>query len=293
MSTGIEHGRTVDDALRRYETEVSKHKAGYQWEVLRLNAFGRKVIGGVKLSDMLLADVTSDTLGRWRDLRLTVDKVTGSTVNRELNLISNVFTKAAKEWKWIAESPTTNVRRPKEGESRDRLATDDEIERICFALGFDYGGTETATETKSQVVAVMLLFAIETAMRSGEICKLEPAWVKGAVAHLPASVTKNGTKCDVPLTKRALQLLKCLAPPAEGATLFGIEPDSRDALFRKAMKRAQVEGLTFHDSRHLAITRLSKKLDILALARMVGHRDLRQLQVYYNESAADMAARLG
>jgi integrase len=58
------------------------------------------------------------------------------------------------------------------------------------------------------------------------------------------------------------------------------------------MKRAMVEGLTFHDSRHLAITRQSKKLDILALARMVGHRDLRHLQVYYNESAASIATRL-
>jgi hypothetical protein len=58
------------------------------------------------------------------------------------------------------------------------------------------------------------------------------------------------------------------------------------------MKRAMVEGLTFHDSRHLAITKQSKKLDILALARMVGRWDLRQLQVYYNESAEDIAGRL-
>lgn len=139
----------------------------------------------------------------------------------------------------------------------------------------------------------MLLFAIETAMRSGEICQLEPHWFKDNVAHLPVTATKNRTKRDVPLTKRAVELLTRLPPAAPGGTLFGIEPASRDALFRKAMKRALVEGLTFHDSRHLAITRLSKKLDILALARMVGHRDLRQLQVYYNESAKDIASRLG
>ena len=292
LTTGIEQGRTVDEAFRRYEKDVSVHKPGHHWEAIRMAAIGEKTIDGVKIRDMLLADVTSDTLGRWRDQRLKVDKVKGSTVSRELNLISHVFSTAHREWKWIAASPTTDVRRPKAEESRDRLPTDDEIERICFALGFDLGGAEVVT-TKSQAVAVMLLFAVETAMRSGEACLLEPGWVRENVAHLPAAVTKNRTKRDVPLTKRAVELLALLPAREEGGTVFGVSADSRDALFRKAMKRAMVEGLTFHDSRHLAITRLSKKLDILALARMVGHRDLRQLQIYYNESAKDIAGRLG
>lgn len=291
IKTGVQHGRTVDDAFRRYEKDVSVHKPGYRWEAIRLAAIGDRLVDGVRIRDMQLASVTSDTLGKWRDQRLKLDKVKGSTVSRELNLISHVFSTAAKEWKWIAESPTTTVRRPKPEQSRERLATDDEIERICLALGLAVDGDEVVT-TKSQAVAVMLLFAIETAMRSGEICLLEPHWISGSVAHLPAAVTKTRTKRDVPLSKRALELLQRLPAPEDGGTVFGVSADSRDALFRKAMKRAVVEGLTFHDSRHLAITRLSKKLDILALARMVGHRDLRQLQVYYNESAKDIAARL-
>jgi integrase len=45
---------------------------------------------------------------------------------------------------------------------------------------------------------------------------------------------------------------------------------SLDALFRKAKKRAMIDDGTFHDTRHLAITRLAKKLNVLDLARMVG-----------------------
>ena len=56
--------------------------------------------------------------------------------------------------------------------------------------------------------------------------------------------------------------------------------------------KAGVVGLTFHDARAEAITRLSKKLDILQLARMVGHKDLKMLSVYYRESAADIAKKL-
>jgi integrase len=74
--------------------------------------------------------------------------------------------------------------------------------------------------------------------------------------------------------------------------IFGLEADVTSALFRKAHIAAGVDNLTFHDSRHEAITRLAKKLDVLTLARMVGHRDIRMLMVYYNKSAADIAREL-
>jgi integrase len=63
-------------------------------------------------------------------------------------------------------------------------------------------------------------------------------------------------------------------------------------LFRKARGRCGIEDLHFHDSRATAITRLAKKLDILDLARMIGHANLGQLRVYYRETAEDIAAKL-
>lgn len=289
-STGIQTGRTVGDAFDRYEKEVSATKRGQRFEVLRLAAIGGWEVNGKPFREMRLVDATSEVLGKWRDHRINTDKVTGSTVNRELNLLSNVFATAAKEWKWIAASPTTDVRRPKESQPRDRLYTDDEIERICFALGFDLGGHEKA-ETISQRIAVAYLFAIETAMRAGEICGLVPQDVVGRVATL--TETKNGTKRKVPLSKRAIELLELLQQqPEENTTLFGVTAKSLDALFRKAKTRAAIDDATFHDTRHLAITRLAKKLNVLDLARMVGHRDLKQLQIYYNETAEAMAERL-
>lgn len=288
-ATGIQVGRTVGDAFDRYEKEVSATKRGHRFELLRLAAIGSWKIQEKPFRDMKLVDATSEVLGKWRDHRLNTDKVSGSTVNRELNLLSNVFTVAAKEWKWISASPTTDVRRPKDSEARDRLYTEDEIERICLALGFDLDNEQQAA-TVSQRVAIAFLFAIETAMRAGEICGLLPRDIVGRVATL--TETKNGTKRKVPLSKRAVELLELLPTPAEGATIFGITTKSLDTLFRKAKTRAGIEDATFHDSRHLAITRLAKKLHVLDLARMVGHRDLKQLQVYYNETAEEMAKLL-
>lgn len=229
-ATGVQRGKTVDDAFRRYEKEVSSHKRGSHWEAVRLNAIGCTEVGGTALKDRMLAAVTPELLGQWRDRRLNLDKVTGSTVNRELNLLSHVFATAAKEWKWIAQSPTADVRRPKESPPRDKLYTDDEIARICLALGFDLGGLESV-ESVSQRVAVAFLFAIETAMRAGEICGLMPPDVVGRVATLKQ--TKNGLRRNVPLSTRAMQLLELLPLPAGGETVFGVSTKSVDALSGK------------------------------------------------------------
>lgn len=282
-ASGIITGKTCQQAFERYRDEVSAHKKGAHWETIRLSAIAKHVVADKKLGDYLVADITPDILGQWRDMRLKT--VLGSTVNRDLNLISHVFTTARREWNWASKSPTTDVRRPKDPPPRDRLISQDEIDRICLALAYDGKITNV-----SGVVAATFLFAIETGMRSGEILSLTPERISGSVAHLPR--TKNDSKRDVPLSMRALEILSELPVPAATAPYFNVTDESRDSLFRKAVTRAGIKGLTFHDARHEAITRLAKKLNILELARMVGHKDIRQLQVYYNETAAEIAKKL-
>lgn len=67
---------------------------------------------------------------------------------------------------------------------------------------------------------------------------------------------------------------------------------SRDALFRKALGRLKIEDLHFHDARGEALTRLSRRVDILTLQRISGHIDINQLACYFKESPADIAKRL-
>ena len=274
LAGGISLTHTVRDAFDRYAREVSPGKRGARWEAIRLEFLSRDPIADIKL-----ADIGAHHIAQWRDRRLKT--VSGSTVNRDLNLISHCFAIARDEWRWIRESPTTGVRRPKEAPPRDRLITDDEINRILIACGYADG---RPVETVAQRVAVAFLFAIETAMRAGEICSLTPASIAGRVARLPK--TKNGFPRDVPLSARALELW---AMVQDG---FQMTPGQLDANFRKARARAGVEGITFHDTRHLAVTRLSRKLDVLALARMTGHRDLKMLQRYFNPTAESLAEKL-
>ncbi len=286
VATGIVGGKTCGDAFNRYIKEVSPTKKKPKWEETRLTTLGEEQFGSLKLKDVPLGNLTSDMLGQWRDKRLKEDEVTGSTVNRDLGLLSHVFTVARREWKWVSASPTTDVLRPKNSPPRDRPIAQEEIDRIILASGFD----ECQVRQIKQRVGVAFLFAIETAMRAGEICGLLPNEVKGPVATLLD--TKNGTKRDVPLSARALELLTFLPEPEKDTPLFGLSSASLDANFRKLKTAAVVEGLTFHDTRHEAITRLARKLNVLELARMVGHRDLKMLQIYYNETATEIAKKL-
>lgn len=93
----------------------------------------------------------------------------------------------------------------------------------------------------------------------------------------------------------------------DACRLFGIGPDRflrRIACLpsfpkpvnRKPMAWIRAEVLEWREShrdvRAEAIWRLSKKLDVLELARVIGHRDPRSLLLYYSTSADDLADRL-
>ena len=67
----------------------------------------------------------------------------------------------------------------------------------------------------------------------------------------------------------------------------------RTTLFRKCRDKLMIEDLHFHDARAEALTRLARRVDVLTLARISGHKDLRVLsEHYYRETAADIARRI-
>jgi len=124
-------------------------------------------------------------------------------------------------------------------------------------------------------------------MRLGEVLGLSRSDVFPERRYLTIRDSKNADSRDVPLSTRAIELIGKLGDP-----MFTLSRDTASTLFRRAVKNAGISDLHYHDSRHEAITRLARKLDVLDLARMVGHRDLRSLQVYFNATAEEIAGRL-
>ena len=182
---------------------------------------------------------------------------------------------------------------PSSPRARDRILSDKDIETLLFTLGYDAAATP---KTIGARIGCAMLFAIETGMRAGEICALrwkdihlDKSYVHVAGDDVGAGKTE-AAKRDVSLSPEAIRLLKQLG--TKDGLAFSLTTTQIDANFRKAKSKALIEDLHFHDCRHTAITRLAQKLDVLDLARMVGHRDLRMLQIYYNQSAEDIAKKL-
>ena len=270
VNGGINRPGTVRELFDRYAREVSPSKRGARWEMIRLEVLARDAIGAVTLRDLSTSD-----LAAWRDRRLA--KVSAGSVRREMSLMSSVFTIARKEWGLLAANPLADVRWPSMPPARDRRVTDAEIALLV--------ATAKGLHTIEGRAVHAFRFAIETAMRAGEICSLTRERITGSVAHLP--MTKNGRARDVPLSPAALALLEPLDD-----RLFDLTPQKLDVGFRRVRDRAGIVGLNFHDSRHEAITRLSKRLDPFELARVVGHSDLKQTLAYYNATAGELAERL-
>ena len=293
IATGGIPKKTFRQALERYLEDESPKKRGHRWEAIRINSWmGKEDRSGEPSKLMLpflddqLASVKQDDLSAWRDLRLKT--VTAGSVLREMNLMGAILETARREWKWIKTNPLRDVRRPSQPEPRTRRITDREIDAITLALGWDEGPIDTHT----QEVAAAFLLAIETAMRQGEILGLTWGAVDLArkVCHLAR--TKNGSARDVPLSARAIEILKKMQS-RDSESVFTVSSSSADALFRKAKARAMIDGLHFHDTRREATSRLAKKVDVLTLARITGHKDIRMLMIYYQTDMSDVAAQLG
>jgi integrase len=198
---------TLHDALRRYAREVAPTHKGERWEIVRCRKMEGHRIAGKRLAALTAADLSA-----WRDERLR--DVSGASVRREMTLLRSVLEVARREWGWLRVNPLGDVKRPASPASRKRRISQDEIERITLALGYDGGVPQNA----SQRVALAFLFAIETAMRSGEIVGLRWQDLGDKLARLP--MTKNGDAREVPLNAEAREIIDLL--PRDSELVFNL-----------------------------------------------------------------------
>jgi len=267
--------------LEKYRDEVTTQKPGHRQETIRINRFLKdKEFVNVKITDL-----TTHHFDTWKIKRLK--EVSALSVLREIAILNPVFNHAKKTWKYLRVNPLDDLSKPSKPPPRDRLITDSEIKSLCFQFNY---APDAKLETITSRVGAAFLFAIETAFRAKELCNLRWVDVKGRVAKIHDSKTYAGIR-EVPLSKRAMEILK-QCKGVDDEFVFKLRESQLDSLFRKCRGKALIEDMHFHDTRHLAITRLASKLDVLELARMVGHKDLKMLLVYYNKKASDLVKKL-
>lgn len=275
---------TVAKALEKYRGSVSILKKGYAQEKYRIVQIARSFLG-----DLTVRDVTSVHIATYRDQRLanlnprTGKTISASTVRLEMSLLSHMFEIGRIEWGICDANPVANVRKPKIPPGRDRIPTPRE-ERLILRYAHAHPNHDLYS---------IIVLAIETAMRQGEILNLQ--WehinLKAGIAHLPE--TKNGSKRDVPLSRKAREALIRLGVKTSGKVVsYG--GNGLKSTWRFMLQKLGIDNLHFHDLRHHAITKLFQlgTLDMMEIAAISGHKSLAMLKRYTHLKTVKLVRKL-
>ena len=281
---------TLAEALDRFERE--KNKKGIQQYTSLVNVWKRH-----PLSKRFLTTIQGKDIAEYRDNRL--ETVGAQTVLHEIGLLSRLYNTAIKEWGMGGLlNPVAQIRKPRMPKARDRRLWPGEVDRIVAT-------------TESSFLPDLVLFAVETGMRQGEIARME--WehidLKKKVYLMPDDAQRKPTR-NVPLSPGALRILERISRRIDGK-VWGVEPHSISQAFRKAVARARkayeqeceekgqkpdtafLVDLTFHDLRHEATSRFFEKgLNPMQVAAITGHKTLQMLKRYTHLKAEDLAELL-
>ena len=268
---------TLDDCFDRYAKEVLPYRkdGGRRGRSFLLQWKQRPI------ASRFMAAI------RGQDVAATIKEMeaegkSANTIRIHLALLSHLFTVARKEWGMEnLSNPVELVRKPRLPQGRDRRLAADEERRLL----------DTCNAMNPEIAAVVRI-AIETGMRQGEIMGM--TWDKVDLKRRTVTLdeTKNGTRRIVPLSSAAAAVLEALPRRVDGK-VWNYTQDGLKAMYRKAVARSGITGLTFHDLRHEATSRLFEKgLNPMQVAAITGHKTLQMLKRYTHLRAEDLAKLL-
>ncbi len=267
--------RTLADLLRRYEAEIVPRKRSADREVYMLRVILRHPVAQVSLQLLPATEIA-----KYRDIRLSVVK--GDTVRRELAIVRHCIEVARNEWGFVLPSnPVQQVKMPRAGNPRERRAHAGELEKLL----------EACKASSSRWLPAVIQLAVETGMRRGELLAMRWDDVDLEARTVVLRNTKNGFPRTVPLSTRALNVIK--DTPRCGPTVFAISANALRLAWERLRRRAGVLELRFHDLRHEAVSRFFERgLNVPEVAMISGHRDPRMLFRYTHPKPEEVAAKL-
>lgn len=270
---------TLAQALARYQAEVSIRKRSADrerstiawWAQSRLSQRPLQSIRGKDVVDCINEDLAT--------------RLSPNSIRLYLALLSHVFNTASTSWGMeTLKNPVELAKgqRPKLPSGRDRRLTCDHEVVALHKAATEYGGQMDA----------IITFAIETAMRRGEIAAMQWEHFESGRPILRVPDTKTGTPRRIPLSPAAMA---ALPTRTETGAVWDMKANSISQAFERICKKAGLKDLRFHDLRHEAASRLSdqRKLDVMQIAAITGHRSMQMLKRYTHPRAEDMLRHLG
>jgi len=197
-----------------------------------------------------------------------------ATVNRHVATLKHMFTKAY-EWDMIEEYVWKKVRKVKlleENNRRLRFLSKEECQNLL--------------EKCDSHVRPIVVTALNTGMRKGEILSLK--WENVDMNHgfILLTDTKNGERREIPINETLMTTLKGLPRRIDGKYVF-YDPHTDKPYqdvkrsFNTACKKVGIYDFHFHDLRHTFASHLVMAgVDITTVKELLGHKSLAMTMRY-------------
>jgi integrase len=212
-----------------------------------------------------------------------------ASVNRELELLRAMFNFARSEG-LVASSPFDH--------GGKLISSAAEVERNRVMLAEEESRLLAACSGRREHLRALVIVAVDTAMRRGELFKLK--WSDVNLVSREITVVAANAKTErmrmVGLTERAQNVLYSLwelSPKSGEDLVFGITNSVKNS-WRAACSDAGIEDLRFHDLRHTATTRLVRAgVPATEVMKITGHTQMKTFLRYLNLTSESVAASAG
>ena len=254
---------SLGDLIVRYRDEVTPLKKGAKSEIYKLNFILRN-----KVSKFKLLELKTNHIYDFKKSIMQNRKA--STVNKYLHYIYTIWESAKYQWgiNLPVQNPVALIKKEKVTNRIDRILSNQEYHNLLIA----------SENSNLSFLKDIIKFAYSTAMRFGEITKLEIKDIDYENKLAKLRDTKNGEDRIVPLTDEAIAI--CLRYRFRNK-LFDIKRDKFRHYFEQACRRANINNFRFHDLRACAITNLFLKgWSVAEVSVVSGHKTWAELKRY-------------
>ncbi len=261
--------------VEEYNTYAMTSKIAWKKDLSRVKKL-TEFFGSKKLNE-----VTPILVEKYRFYRKNTPKKNGkplsnASINREVSILRKMFNIAIDNG-WANENPclARKVGPLRESTKRERFLTADEehcILKLC-AGSQDY-------------LKPILICALHTGMRKSEILNLKWKNVDLNNGYILVTKTKSGKNRNNPTSSVLKKELFIIKQYNKSSYVFinqttQVPFNNINKGFKAILKKANIEGLVFHDLRHTAATRMvASGIDLIVVQDILGHSDIRTTMRY-------------
>lgn len=259
----IKHYLEFSKATKRsYKRDIglTKHLVGF-FGAYRLNQINAEMVERYKMHRR------SEIMARPKYLGREPRDIPMATINRELVCLKHMFNMAIK-WGKTEHNPVRGVKLFKEDNVVERFLSDGEVEALLDA--------------SSQHLKDIILIALNTGMRLGEILNLKWEQVDSQQGYIAVTRTKSGKQRKIPINQSVHNVL--INRSKDGIFIFhqaGKPYGAVKTAFKNALRRSGIGYCRFHDLRHTFATKLVLSgVSLPVVKELLGHASIETTMRY-------------